>query len=66
MASPRKPGTVTNRCVCGWEMTGPTEVVVAATIDHGKRIHNMIATREEVLAALAKAAATPDGPARNG
>ena len=43
---------VTNRCACGWEVTGPEEVVVDATIDHGKRIHNMDATREQVLAVL--------------
>jgi hypothetical protein len=44
----------TNRCVCGWEVTGPLETVVDATIDHGRRIHNMEATREQVIAALAR------------
>ena len=43
---------VTNRCACGWEITGPEDVVVDATIDHGKRIHNMEATRDQVLAVL--------------
>lgn len=42
----------TNRCACGWEVTGPQAVVVDATLDHGRRIHNMEATREQVLAAL--------------
>jgi predicted small metal-binding protein len=42
----------TNRCACGWEITGSEDQVVDATIDHGKRIHNMDATREQVLAAL--------------
>jgi len=42
----------TNRCACGWEVTGSEDEVVDATIDHGKRIHNMDATRAEVLAAL--------------
>lgn len=42
----------TNRCACGWEITGAEDVVVDATIDHGRRIHNMEATREQVLAAL--------------
>jgi predicted small metal-binding protein len=41
-----------NRCVCGWEITGTKDQVVDATIDHGRRIHNMEATREQVLAAL--------------
>jgi predicted small metal-binding protein len=43
----------TNRCACGWEVTGPLEEVVDATIDHGRRIHNMEATREQVVAAVA-------------
>jgi predicted small metal-binding protein len=42
--------TMTVRCVCGWETTGPEEEVVVATIDHGRRVHNMTATRDEVLA----------------
>lgn len=42
----------TNRCACGWEVTGPEDVVVEATIDHAQRIHNMTATREHVRAAL--------------
>jgi hypothetical protein len=37
------------RCACGWETTGDVESTVAATIDHGQRIHNMTATREDVL-----------------
>lgn len=42
----------TNRCACGWEITGPLDDVVDATIDHGRRIHNMEATRDQVVAAL--------------
>jgi predicted small metal-binding protein len=42
----------TNRCACGWEVRGSEDEVVEATIDHGRRIHNMEATRDEVLAAL--------------
>ena len=42
----------TNRCACGWEVTGSEDEVVDATIDHGRRIHNMEATREQVVAAL--------------
>ena len=36
-------------CVCGWETTGSEDEVVAATLDHGLRVHNMGGTREEVL-----------------
>ena len=42
----------TNRCACGWEISGSEDEVVDATIDHGRRIHNMEATREQVLAVL--------------
>ena len=42
--------TMTVRCACGWEVTGPETEVVDAVIDHGSRIHNMVATRDEVLA----------------
>ncbi len=58
--------TITVRCVCGWETTGPEEEVVVATIEHGRRLHNMTATREEVLAMAAAApevkSAPPSGP----
>jgi predicted small metal-binding protein len=46
----------TNRCACGWEVTGPLDDVVDATIDHGRRIHNMEATRDEVVATLSAGA----------
>ena len=42
--------TVRVRCACGWEIVGGEDAVVAATQDHGRRIHNMAATREQVLA----------------
>jgi predicted small metal-binding protein len=40
----------TNRCACGWEVSGSMNEVVDATIDHGRRIHNMEAAREQVVA----------------
>lgn len=42
--------TITVRCVCGWETTGSEEDVVIATAEHGRRMHNMTPTRDEVLA----------------
>jgi len=54
------PNQFTNRCACGWEVTGSEDEVVDATIDHGRRIHNMEATREQVLVALNEAATTSD------
>ena len=44
--------TYTNRCGCGWEISGSLDEVVDATIEHGQRVHNMAATREQVLAVL--------------
>ena len=46
------PAQFTNRCACGWEVTGTEDAVVDATIDHGRRIHNMEATRDQVLTVL--------------
>jgi Protein of unknown function (DUF1059) len=37
-------------CACGWETTGPIDDVVRAVQDHARRIHNMEATRDQVLA----------------
>ena len=54
-------GEYTNRCECGWEVTSPLDEVVDATIEHGRRIHNMEASRDQVLAVLG--AGQPDGPA---
>lgn len=53
--------TITVRCVCGWETAGPEEEVIVATIEHGRRLHNMAATREEVLA-MAVAAPRVESP----
>lgn len=53
---------VTVRCVCGWETTGFEDEVVVETIEHGRRVHNMTATRDEVMA---MAVTTPD-PAEAG
>jgi predicted small metal-binding protein len=38
------------RCACGWEVRGTEDEVVPATQEHGLRLHNMAATRDEVLA----------------
>ena len=48
--------TITVRCVCGWETSGSEAAVVEATAEHGRRMHNMTPTRDEVLAM----ALTPD------
>ena len=37
------------RCACGWEVRGTEDEVITATQEHGRRVHNMSATREQVL-----------------
>ncbi|MFI5259855.1 MAG: DUF1059 domain-containing protein [Candidatus Limnocylindrales bacterium] len=44
------------RCACGWQVESDSEEeVVAATQDHGRRLHNMLPTRDQVLAMLVPA-----------
>jgi hypothetical protein len=50
------------RCVCGWETIGQVDDVVAVTQEHGRRVHNMEATRDEVLAMAIPTAAPANPP----
>jgi hypothetical protein len=59
MSEPRLRST----CACGWEVTGTEAEVVAATIDHGARVHNMEATADQVLA---RAERLDDDPSQTG
>lgn len=52
----------TNRCACGWEVSGSEDEVVDATIDHGRRIHNMEATRDQVVLALRASSPADSSP----
>ncbi len=49
---------ITVRCACGWETTDPEDVAVEATTEHGRTMHNMTPTRDEVLAMAVEA---PEG-----
>jgi len=50
-------------CVCGWEAIGSEDEVVSATLDHGRKVHNMDGTREEVLTRAERiTAAAADAP----
>jgi predicted small metal-binding protein len=42
----------TLRCECGWQVVGTEDEIVPAVIEHGLKLHNMQATREDVLARL--------------
>jgi predicted small metal-binding protein len=44
------------RCGCGWEVTGTEDEVVAATMEHAEKLHNMRATREECVSRMEEAA----------
>jgi hypothetical protein len=50
MHEPDGPRLLRAGCACGWETIGDVESTVAATIDHGQRVHNMTATRDQVMA----------------
>lgn len=49
------------RCACGWEAAGTRADVIAVTRDHGRRIHNMEASDEEIVA-MATPIDTDDRP----
>jgi predicted small metal-binding protein len=48
------------RCACGWETAGTEDELIAATTEHGERVHNMRPTRDEVLAMVVSEAGPPD------
>ncbi len=49
------------RCACGWEIRGSEKEVVAATQEHGRRLHNMSPTRDQVLAMVVDRGEEADG-----
>ena len=51
--------TISTICACGWTTTGDVDSVVEATADHAFRIHNMPATREQILERANRAPAAP-------
>ena len=40
------------RCACGWETRGTVDELVAAAREHGRRLHNMEPTHDQVLAMM--------------
>jgi len=44
------PDALIVRCACGWQTSGIEDAVVEATMAHGLRVHDMAATRDQVLA----------------
>lgn len=50
MAGSEAGDEVVVRCDCGYEVRGSADEVVEAMQAHAKNVHNMSATREQVLA----------------
>jgi len=50
---------LTVACACGFEARGDAEEVVAAMQRHGREVHNMHATAEQVLARARPVEAAP-------
>lgn len=51
-------------CLCGWQCRGTDDEVVEQVIAHGRDVHGVESTREEILAIaveVAAPAASPDG-----
>ena len=48
-------------CDCGWSFRGPEDEVVAATIAHGKSVHQIDLTREQARDAARPIEPSPDG-----
>ena len=38
------------RCECGWHVRGTEDEVVSAATEHGQLVHNMTASRDQILA----------------
>lgn len=57
--------SITVRCACGWETTGVEDDVIDATTEHGRRLHNMTPTRDEVLAMAVGRTRVRDSPVRH-
>lgn len=51
---PMTSGALLLRCACGWETTGSEEELIGATEEHGRRVHNMVPTRDEILAMIVR------------
>ena len=43
-------GRIEVTCECGFSTTGDTDEVVATTQEHGRQVHNMDVTAEQVVA----------------
>jgi hypothetical protein len=48
-------------CLCGWQVRGTEDEVVAQVQAHGREVHGIESTREEVLAIAVSVPSTPSG-----
>jgi predicted small metal-binding protein len=56
-----EPGAMRLRCACGWETIGSEPELIAATEEHGRSVHNMVPTRDEILAMVIPSDPPPAG-----
>jgi len=49
-------------CECGWQARGTVEELIPLVQQHGRDLHNMAATPEQVLAMAVDAPDEPMGP----
>jgi predicted small metal-binding protein len=38
------------RCDCGWQTQGTEDDVISAAVEHGELVHNMTASRDQIIA----------------
>jgi predicted small metal-binding protein len=46
-------------CLCGWQVRGTEDDIVAQVQAHGREVHGIESTREEVLALAVKVPGSP-------
>jgi predicted small metal-binding protein len=51
-------------CDCGWRFQGSEEELIEACAAHGRDVHDMELSREQILAVARPAEADDAGPAR--
>jgi predicted small metal-binding protein len=52
--TPDGAGELRLRCACGWETRGTREQLITDAVEHGRRLHNMEPTPEQVLAMITR------------
>jgi predicted small metal-binding protein len=51
-------------CLCGWQCRGTEDEVVSQVIEHGRDVHGIESTRDEILAIAVSLPASTGGDGR--